>query len=99
MAYQNHRLKMVIQSKRWMATKIHLDHSYHFRKKWSPLRQVPLGEGETSAKSKSWCTTCLTKEVVLLILLKDVTSLLFEGFDPFNQYRCMIYLSVGGLYR
>jgi hypothetical protein len=39
----------------------------------------------------------LVEEVVFLSLLKDATSLLLEGFDPFNQYSCMIYLSVGGL--
>jgi hypothetical protein len=87
----------VIQWKRWMATEIHLDHSSPLRKQWSPLRQVPLGDGETSSKSKSWCVACLTEEVVLLSLLKDVTSLLLEGLDSFNQYSCMIYLSVGGI--
>jgi hypothetical protein len=88
---------MVIQSKRWMATKIHLDHSSPLSKQWSPLLQVPLGDEETSTKSKSWCTACLAEEVVLLSLLKDVTSMLLEGLDPVNQSSCMIYLSVGGL--
>jgi hypothetical protein len=86
---------MVIQWKRWMATEIHLDHSYSLKKKWSPLLQVPLGDKETSAKSKAWCAVCLAEEVVLLSLLKVVLNLLLEGLDLFNQYSCMIYLSVG----
>ena len=97
MVYQNHRLKMVIQWKRWISTEIHLDHSSPLRKQWSPLRQVPLGDMETSAKSEAWCVACLAEEVVLLSLLKDVMKLLLEGLDSFNQYSCMIYLSVGGL--
>jgi hypothetical protein len=74
-----------------------MDHSSPLRKQWSPLRQVPLGDGETSAKSEAWCATFLVEEVVLLRLLKDFMNLLLEGLDPFNQSSCMIYLSVGGL--
>ena len=99
MVYQNHRLKMVIEWKRWMATEIHLDHSSPLRKKWSPLCQVPLGDGETSTKFESWCISFLAEEVFLLSLLKVVMNLFLEGLDPFNQYSYMIYLSVGGLYR
>jgi hypothetical protein len=99
MVYQNHRLKMVIQWKRWMATEIHLDHSSPLRKQWSPLHQVPMGDGETSAKSEAWCVAFLAEEVVLLSLLKVVMNLLLEGLDLFNQYSCMIYLSVGGICR
>ena len=33
------------QSNRWVATDIHLDHSSPLRKQWSPLRQVPMGDG------------------------------------------------------
>jgi hypothetical protein len=97
MVYQNHMLKMVIQSKRWTTTEIHLDHSSPLRKQWSPLCQVPLGDEETSVKYKSWCVACLVEQVVLVSLLKDVMSLLTESLDPFNQSSCMIYLSVGGL--
>jgi hypothetical protein len=99
MVYQNHRLKMVIQWKRWMATEIHMDHSSPLMKQWSPLCQVPLGDGETSAKSEDWCVACLDEEDVLLILFKDVMNLLLEGLDSFNQSSYMIYLSVGGLCR
>jgi hypothetical protein len=97
MVYQNHKLKMVIQWKRWMATEIHLDHSSPLRKQWSPLRQVPLGDRETSAKSEAWCDAFLVEEVVMLSLLKDVMNFLLEGLDSFNQSNCMMYLSVGGL--
>jgi hypothetical protein len=90
---------MVIQWKRWMATEIHLDHSSPLKKKWSPLHQVSLGDKETSAKSEAWCVACLVEEVVLLSLLKAVMNLLLEGLSPFNQYSCMIYLSVGVLCR
>jgi hypothetical protein len=82
-----------------MATEIHLDHSSPLRKQWSPLCQVPMGDGETSTKSEAWCDACLAKEVVLLSLLKVVMNLLLEGLDLFNQSSCMIYLSVDGLYR
>ena len=99
MVYQNHRLKMVIQWKRWMAIEVHLDHSSLLRKKWSPLHQVPMGDEKTSAISKAWCTACLVEEAILLSLLKVVMNLLLEGLDMFNQYSCMIYLSVGGLCR
>ena len=99
MVYQNHRLKMVIQRKRWMATKIHLDHSSPLRKQCSPLCQVPLRDGETSAKFEAWCIACLAEEVIFLSLLKDVVNLLLEGLDLFNQSSYMIYLSVGGLCR
>ena len=94
MVYQNHRLKMVIQWKMWMAIEIHLDLSSILRKQWSPLHQVPMGDGETSAKSKAWCIACLVEEVVMLSLLKIVMNLLLEGLDMFNQSSCMIYLSV-----
>jgi hypothetical protein len=30
----------------------------------------------------------------MLSLLKVVMNLLLEGLDPFNQYSCMIFLSV-----
>jgi hypothetical protein len=53
MVYQNHRLEMLIQWKRWMATEIHLDHSSPLRNKWSSLRQVPLGDGD-SIESEPW---------------------------------------------
>ena len=99
MVYQNHRLKMVIQWKRWMANVFHLDHSSPLRKQWSPLHQVPLGYINNNAKYEAWCTACLAKEVVLLSLLEHVMTLLLEGLDPFNQFNCMIYLSVGGLCR
>ena len=66
---------------------------------WSPLRQVPLGDGETSAKFEAWCAACLAEEAIMLSLLKDVMNLLLEELDPFNQSSCMIYLSVGGLCR
>ena len=85
MVYQNNKLKMVIQWKRWMATKIHLDHSSPLRNQWSPLHQVPLGDKETSDKSKYWCVSCLVEEVVLPSLLKDVMNMLLEGLDPFNH--------------
>jgi hypothetical protein len=90
MVYQNHRLKMVIQWKRWMATEIHLDHSSPLRKKWSPLRQVPLGNGDTSSKSEAWCVACLVEEVIMLSLLKDVMNLLLKGLDLFEQSSCMM---------
>ena len=99
MVYQNRRLKMVIQWKRWMATEIHMDHSSPLRKKWSPLLQFPLGDKVTYAKSEAWRIACLIEEVVLLSLLKVVMNLLLEGLNPFNQSSCMIYLSVGGVYR
>jgi hypothetical protein len=89
---------MVIQWKRWMATEIHLDHSSTLRKQWSPLHQVPMGDGETSTKFEAWCAAFLV-EVVLLSLLKVVMNMLLEGLDLFNQSNCMIYLSVGGLCR
>jgi hypothetical protein len=82
-----------------MATKIHLDHSFPLKKQWSPLRQFPLGDGETSTKYEAWSIAYLVGKVVLLSLLKDVMNLLLEGLDPFNQYSYMIYLSVGGLFR
>ena len=97
MVYQDHRLEMLIQWKRWLATEIHLDHSSPLKKKRSPLCQVPLGDGETSARSEAWCVSCLAEKVVLLSLLKAVMNLLLEGLDPFNQSSCMIYLSVRGL--
>jgi hypothetical protein len=84
MVYQNHRLKMVIQWKRLMVTEIHVDHSSPLRKKWSPLRQVPMGDGETSVKSEAWCVACLIEEVVMLRLWKVVMKLLLEGLDMFN---------------
>ena len=90
-------LKMVIEWKRWMATEIHMDHSSPIRKQCSPLCQVPLGDNETSIKYKSWCVACLTKEFVLLKLLKDGMNLLLKGLDPFNQSRYMIYMTMGGL--
>jgi hypothetical protein len=99
MVYQNHKLKMVIQWKRWMATEIHLDHSSPLRKQWSPLRQVPLGYRETFARSEDWCAACLAKEIVILSLLKVVMKMLLEGLNPFNQYSYMIYLSVQGICR
>jgi hypothetical protein len=82
-----------------MAIEIHLDHSSPLRKQWSPLRQVPLGDGETYAKSEAWCVACLAEEVVLLNLLKVVMNLLLEGLNPFNQSSYMIYLSAGGFCR
>jgi hypothetical protein len=54
MVYRNHRIEMLIQWKRWMATKIHLDHSSPLRKQWYPLHQVPLGDGENFSKNKPW---------------------------------------------
>ena len=83
----------------WMATEIHLDHSSPLRKQWSPFHQVSFGNKETSSRSKSWCVACLAGEVVMLSLLKVVMNLLLEGLDLFNQYSCMIYLSVGGIFR
>ena len=85
--------------KRWMETEIHLDHSSPLRKQWSPLHQVPMGNGDTSVKSEAWCTTCLAEEVVFLSLFKVVMNLLLEGLHLFNQSSCMIYLSLGGLCR
>jgi hypothetical protein len=99
MVYQNHRLKMVIQWKRWMATEIHLDHSCPLRKQCSPLRKDPLGDSETSAKSEAWCNAFFAEEVVMLSLLKAVMNLLLEGLNPSNQSRCTISLSVEGIYR
>jgi hypothetical protein len=97
MVYQNHMLKMVIWWKRWMATEIHLDHSSPLRKQWCPLCQVPMGDGETSAKFEAWYVACLAEEIILLGLLKVVMNLLLEGLDLFNKSNCMIYLSMGGL--
>ena len=82
MVYQNHRLKMVIQWKQWMAIEIHLYHSSPLRKQWSPLRQVPLRDRESSLEA--WCAAFLAEEVVLLSLLKVVMNLLLEGLNPFN---------------
>jgi hypothetical protein len=98
MVYENHRLKMVIPWKRWMAIEIPIDHSSPFRKQWSTLHQVPMGDGETSAKFEAWCTACLSEEVVILSLLKVVMNLLLE-LDLLNQSSCTIYLSVGGIYQ
>jgi hypothetical protein len=75
---------MVIQWKRWMAIEIHIDHSSPLRKEWSPLCQVPLGDGETSSKSEAWCVSFLAKEVVMLSLLKAIMNLLLEGLNQFN---------------
>ena len=97
MVYQNHRLKMVIQWKRWMAIDIHMDHSSPLRKQWSPLHQDPLQDGDNSSKSEAWCVACLDEEFTILSLLKDVMNLLLEGLDPLNQSGCMIFLSVVGL--
>jgi hypothetical protein len=80
MVYQNHRLKMVIQWKMWMATEIHLDHSSPLRKKWSPLHQVTLGYEDTSAKYEAWCDTFLVEEFFMLSLLKVFMNLLLEGW-------------------
>jgi len=33
----------------------------------------------------------------MLSLLQDVMNKLLEGLDPFSQYGCMIFLSVGGI--
>ena len=100
MVYQNHRLKMMIQWKMWMAIEIHLDHSSPLRKQWYPFRQVPSGDGETFVESEPWWVSCLIEVdvMVVLFLWKDVMNLL-EVLDPFNRYGCMIYLglSVGGL--
>jgi hypothetical protein len=79
------------------ATEIHMDHSSPFRKQWSPLHQVPLGDRETYAKSESWCVNCLVEEVVMLSLLKVFMNLFLEGLNLFNQYSCMIDLSVQGI--
>jgi hypothetical protein len=76
-----------------------MDHSSLIRKKWSPLHQFPMGYGETYAKYEAWCTACLVEEDVMLSLLKVVMTLLLERLDVFNQSSCMIYLSVGGIYR
>jgi len=62
------------------------------------LHQVPMGDGDTSTKSEAWCVAFLVEEIVLLSLLNIVINLLLEGLDLINQSRCMIYLSVGGLY-
>jgi hypothetical protein len=80
-----------------MAIEIHLDHSSPFRKQWSPLPQVPMGDVETSDKSEAWYVACLVEEVVMLRLLNVVMDLLLEGLDLFNQSSCMICPSVGGL--
>jgi hypothetical protein len=102
MVYQNHKLEMLIQWKRWLATEIHLDHSSLLRKQWSPLRQVPSRYGETSTESEPWLVTFLVKVdfSLVLFLWKDVMNLL-ELSDPFNRPGCTICLgpSVGGLCR
>jgi hypothetical protein len=54
MIYQNHRLEMLIQWKRWMDTKIHLDHYSPLMNQWSPLHQVPLGDRGTFVEFEPW---------------------------------------------
>ena len=93
---------MLIEWKMWFTTKIHLDHSSPLRKKWSPLCQVPSGDGETFVESKSWLVACLVEVDVLLVIFiwRDVMNML-EVFDPFEIYGYMIFLvlSVGGLFQ
>jgi hypothetical protein len=100
MVYQNHMLEMLIKCKRWMAIDIHMDHSSPLRKKWSPLCQVPSGDGETFVESESWLVACLVEVDVLLVIFiwRDVMNML-EVLDPFERYGYMIFLvlSVGGL--
>jgi hypothetical protein len=81
-----------------VATGFHLDNSSPLRKKWNPLGQVLVEDGEAFSESEPGRTSCLAEEVVLLSLLKVVMTPLLEGLDSFNRSSCMICPSVGGLY-
>ena len=59
-----------------MATDIHLDQSSLLRKRWSPLRWFPGGEGKAFAESASWWVAFLTGDVALLSLWKSIMNLL-----------------------
>jgi hypothetical protein len=72
-----------------------MDHSSPLTKQWFSFHEVPLGYGETFAKSEAWWISFLDEEVVMLSLFKAIINLFMEGLDPFNQSSCMIYLSVG----
>jgi hypothetical protein len=83
------------QWNRWVAIDFHLDQSSQIRKQWPPLRQFP---GEYFVEFETWLVACLVEEVSLLSLLKVVMNFLLKGLNLYNQYGCMIFLCVGGIF-